>query len=902
MTACPSCKRPVAIDVLICPNCGATVTDTSLPTEVLPPSKPRDLPRPDEPTKHLNASVADSADGARFATGTMLTKRYRIVSLLGRGGMGEVYKAEDLKLKQIVALKFLPQAITHDGAALARFHNEVRITRQVSHPNVCRVYDIGEVDGRHFLSMEFIDGEDLSVLLRRIGRLPGDKATEIARHLCAGLAAAHDTGVLHRDLKPANVMIDGRGKARITDFGLAIAAAELSGQEALAGTPGYMAPEQIAGKDLTQQTDIYSLGLVLYELFTGKRVFESHNLNDLIKLHQTSAPPSPSSHVKDTDPLVEKVIRRCLEKDPNKRPSSAIQVAAALPGGDPLAAALAAGETPSPEMVAAAKTEGALRPSFAIALAGAALLMLVAVLLMSDAIGVHNKIPFEKPPEVLQARAAEIVKQLGYQDEPRDYATGFALDRGFHSYVTKNDPSAQRWDKLRSGQPALLEFWYRQGPDYLRPLNARAVVSPSDPPPTAPGMAAVLLDTRGRLIRFSRVPPQVNSPITAAPTPDWNQLFNSAGLDISRFSPTESQWNPPDFSDARAAWQGAYPDHPEVPLHIEAAAYQGKPTYFALIGPWEQPALEKPQPTSISRLISTTVIVMIMLSVLVGGVFLARHNLKLGRGDKKGAFRLALFLIVLGGVESLTHRHVPEIGFEWITLQKDLSSTLFFAGGTWLIYIALEPFVRRRWPDLIISWNRLLAGNYRDPLIGRDILIGAVCGIGSCVLVIIPRLILKLTSKVYEISSFTPVSGGLRMLIHALTDEVLASLIAPTLMLFLCLLVSALLRKRWQVAIVVWVISIARFGFAGDSLAAFLSVAVAPTVLLLVTLRYGWLAACFCSLFFSLMFFYPTTTNFSAWYADSTIFILTISIGLILYGFYTSLAGQKLLRPNLLNE
>jgi serine/threonine-protein kinase len=304
----------------------------------------------------------------------MLTERYRIVSLLGRGGMGEVYKAEDLKLKQSLHSSFCPKRSPHDGASLARFHNEVRITRQISHPNVCRVYDIGDIDGRHFLSMEFIDGEDLSVLLRRIGRLPGDKAIEIARQLCAGLAAAHDTGVLHRDLKPANVMIDGRGKARITDFGLAVAAAELNGKEAVAGTPGYMAPEQLANKQLTQRSDIYSLGLVLYELFTGKRVFDANTLHDLIKLHESSTPTSPSSHVKNIDPLVEKVILRCLEKDPTKRPSSAIQVAAALPGGDPLAAALAAGETPSPEMVAAAKTENGVRPVVAITLATSALL------------------------------------------------------------------------------------------------------------------------------------------------------------------------------------------------------------------------------------------------------------------------------------------------------------------------------------------------------------------------------------------------------------------------------------------------------------------------------------------------------------------------------------------------
>jgi serine/threonine protein kinase len=199
--------------------------------------------QPGDPT-----STSSTGSKDRFVTGAMLAGRYSIVSLVGRGGMGEVFKAEDLKLNQTVALKFLPEKIALDGAALTRFHNEVRIARQVAHPNVCRVYDIGEVAGRHFISMEFIDGEDLSSLLRRIGRLPGDKAVELARQMCAGLAAAHEVGVLHRDLKPANVMIDGRGKARITDFGLAVVSEELCGDEVMSGTPAYMAPEQLTGR------------------------------------------------------------------------------------------------------------------------------------------------------------------------------------------------------------------------------------------------------------------------------------------------------------------------------------------------------------------------------------------------------------------------------------------------------------------------------------------------------------------------------------------------------------------------------------------------------------------------------------------------------------------------------
>jgi serine/threonine protein kinase len=251
---------------------------------------------------------------SRFIPGTVLAGRYRLVGPLGKGGMGEVYRADDLKLSQVVALKFLPVSLEKDRAMLERFHREVRIARQISHPNICRVYDIGEVDGQHFLSMEYVDGEDLASLLRRIGRLPSDKAVEIAGQLCAGLAAAHEQGVLHRDLKPANVMIDGRGKARIMDFGLAGLADEFEGQEVRAGTPAYMAPEQLAGREVTERSDIYSLGLVLYEIFTGKKAFEASSLEELIRQHESSTPPSISDYVKEIDPLVERVILRCLER------------------------------------------------------------------------------------------------------------------------------------------------------------------------------------------------------------------------------------------------------------------------------------------------------------------------------------------------------------------------------------------------------------------------------------------------------------------------------------------------------------------------------------------------------------------------------------------------------------
>ena len=241
---------------------------------------------------------------SRFPPGTQLTERYRIVGRLGKGGMGEVYRADDLKLGQSVALKFLSEKLAEDEASLRRLHDEVRIAREIAHPSVCRVYDIGEADGVPFITMEYVDGEDLSILLRRIGRFPTDRAVQVARQVCAGLAAAHDKGVLHRDLKPANVMIDGRGRVRITDFGIAALADQMEGRSVQAGTPAYMAPEQLAGREVTIQSDIYSLGLILYEIFTGKEAFHAETLAQVQNLRE-SGPTTPSSHVPDMDPVAE---------------------------------------------------------------------------------------------------------------------------------------------------------------------------------------------------------------------------------------------------------------------------------------------------------------------------------------------------------------------------------------------------------------------------------------------------------------------------------------------------------------------------------------------------------------------------------------------------------------------
>src|ERR1700691_6815587 len=239
MVKCPACSHQTAIGARFCPQCAAALDGSSAETALMPAAGSQ------SPRSQPMLSSSTCVDEGRFLPGVVMAGRYRIAGLLGRGGMGEVYRATDLTLGQSVALKFLPEEAAQDQRLLERFHAEVRIARVVSHPNVCRVYDIGEIEGMPFISMEYVDGEDLASLLTRIGRLPADKAVETGRKLCAGLAAAHDRGVIHRDLKPQNIMINKRGEVVIMDFGLAAVAGQLSVPEARNGTPAYMSPEQL---------------------------------------------------------------------------------------------------------------------------------------------------------------------------------------------------------------------------------------------------------------------------------------------------------------------------------------------------------------------------------------------------------------------------------------------------------------------------------------------------------------------------------------------------------------------------------------------------------------------------------------------------------------------------------
>src|ERR1700722_14927990 len=892
---------------------GLTI-DPTTPRVPLPPRtpaartpSPRVTPRiPSASTGSLLSS--DPIGGGRFVPGQIVAERYRIVALAGRGGMGEVYRAEDLKLGQIVAIKFLPESLSQDAAALARFHAEVRIARTVSHPNVCRMFDIGDMDGITFLTMEYVDGEDLSSLVRRIGRLSTDKAAEIARQMCAGLAAAHDKGVIHRDLKPANIMLDGAGKVRITDFGLAGIAAMIEGADVRAGTPAYMAPEQLAGTEVTVKSDIYSLGLILYEIITGKRAFEATPLNELMRLREESRVPNPSTLVRDIDPLFERVILRCLQTDPVLRPASALQVSAALPGGDPRAAALAAGETPSPQMVAAAGENDGIAPRVALTFLAAILvgtLMLIYFGIKENAL---ERVHPSKSPEVLSNHASELIAKIGYPGKPVDKEWGFGYNTDFINYASTHDKPHADWSKLPYQRPELLSFWYRQSqktliPDRFWGNGVPGVVTFDDPPLITSGMIDLWTDDEGRLGWFQAIPDEKEEP--AAPganangeikKPDWTALFAAAEIDPPQLKSVPSSWNSLAASDYREAWDGKWPGS-ERPLHVEAASLHGKPVYFALSGPWtDAPRIPPPEKSGNDKFKSFFGL-MIVGVLLAGGLLFAFLNLKRGRGDRVGARRLAWAAFILQMLTYFLRAHFMVSSDILGVVFLAIATSLLYAGTMWLLYIALEPYVRRNWPQTIISWTRLVSGKVRDPLVGRDIVSGTLLGMSWVLILEIGNLFSIRLGGALQLGS-SDLIGGFREAVGYYLSVATNSIQGALAFFLLLVLIKFIVRNQWLAFAVFVVIEV--FPHVLGSKTIVLDTVVWTLVFAVAAIavvRFGLIALGVGVFLADVLLNVPYSLDFSNWYAAHNLLIVFSFFAIGLWGFYLSLGGKKLLKP-----
>jgi len=882
------------------------------------------MPGPDQSPEDLHSAetAVVSSDGpqpapapARLAPGQRLAGRYRIVAPLGKGGMGEVYRADDLRLGQPVALKFLPAAFASDVARLERLVDEVRIGRQISHPNVCRLYDIAEADGHHFLVMEYVDGEDLASLLRRIGRLPGDTALGIARGFCAGLAAAHDKGVVHCDLKPANVMVDGRGHARIADFGLA-ALATGGPARGLAGTLAYMAPEQLTGAGVSPRSDVFALGLVLYEMLTGQRVFQATSPAELRALHDTATPTSLPSSLKDVDPALRDVVERCLSRDPATRPASAREVLALLPGGDPLQAAVRAGETPSPEMVAAAAKIGDLRTAVAWTSLAAGLLGLLATAFLTGRVAVFGHVPLEKSPEVLAAQAKEVLAELGYARPPVGSAQGFAFDYEQLAHIQREDRSPARWRTLRAARPGVLQFFYRGSPEPLVQHGWIVVVpwtAPPDlgritretPPLDVPGMTLVALDTQGRLVRFTAVPPRLTGDgDPAAAEPDWAALLELAGFPPGELRTVEPRWTPPVAFDTRTAWETLAVDPQGRPLRLEAAAFRGRVVHFELLGPWVRPPSGAGE-EAVSLRAATALTLAVFVMLVLGVVFLVRRNLRLGRGDRRGALRLALVVAAAVAFALIARAdHTSRALDEYTLLVIIVALACYSAVLTWGTYMALEPALRRRWPHLLISWNRLLEGRLRDPLVARDVLVGVLLALAYVVSAQLAMLAPAWLGgpPVVGTAVLTTLSSPWQLAYYAALVPALG-IVYGVAMLFLFYLMYAAVRREHVARLLLFAfLFVPTYAVSGDPRVGILSATIFTTLAVVGLTRFGLLTSAVLFSTFLLLMRTPLTLDWSAWYAGRSFAVLLGFAALLTASAYLSLGGKPVFGRALLDD
>ena len=850
---------------------------------------------------HITSSPLRPVDAGRFAPGAVLANRYRIVSLAGRGGMGEVYRADDQRLGQTVALKFLPVSLEHDPDARDRLIAEVRNARSVSHPNVCRVYDVGELDGRYFLTMEYIDGEDLASLLRRIGRLPAMKALEVARQLCAGLAAAHDRGLLHRDLKPANVMVDGRGQVRITDFGLATESGPGASPSDFAGTVAYMAPERFHGQPATVQSDLYALGLILYETYTGRPPFKAATMREWQRAHSDATPANPSALISEIEPSVERAVMRCLEKTPANRPPSAGHVAALLPGGDPLAAALAAGETPSPALVAASGEEGTLPRARAWRQLAACVAAVALGVYLAHGWHLTNLAPSRDP--VLQMEdAREILADLGYADPLADSAWWFRTDEGSMRRSLEATPVSTRFDRDASWAQRALVFCYRRSRLSLLQYSMIAELSPSNPPPLRADDAYVELASGGglRYLRMGGLEAGSARPIRAEVLP-WPRLFAAAGLDMTRFTATAPKWQPVFAFDTNLAWEGL---HGEEELRVEAAADRGWVVEFRVLPASVEPAA----PANFIRtnaVLDLFMVIPVLASIFVLAV-LARRNARMGRGDRKGALRIAAAVFVAQSGVLLLNRHWTfEPLYLFVMLFYGLGLALSLALVIWLYYLGLEPSVRRQWPHQLIAWTRLLDGRWGDPLVGRSLLAGTTAGL--CATAVLPGLA-AIATKTFgvplAVAAHHSALGPIHTAFAALLADRQTNFLGVFMALFalVVLLMARLVFKRewaaWSATIAVvlgvsfWAVLLIEPWVESAPLGAFIAVAIYTATAAFLLARHGLLACAVFMVINTAFINTPVTYDVTRWYAARTLLPVGLAMGFAVWGFRNVLGRQ----------
>jgi hypothetical protein len=455
-----------------------------------------------------------------------------------------------------------------------------------------------------------------------------------------------------------------------------------------------------------------------------------------------------------------------------------------------------------------------------------------------------------------------------------------------------------------TARPSLLGFWYRQSPDdmvaqgYRDQLLNPGIVTRDDPATTLSGMINVELDPQGRLTYFQAIPPQKETSSAEAAGFNWNLLFAAAGLDPTQFRKTDPTWNSLAASDTRMAWTGTWPGTTR-PLRVEAASWHGKPVFFSLIGDWTKPDRVKTPEDSTGKKAQQVLGISLLLALFLGAGYLARRNYRQGRGDREGAFRLALVMFGLELLLWLCRGHLyPSIDTLGVLIIA-VSTASFISGTTWMLYLALEPWVRRRWPQTIITWSRLLSGQFRDPLVGRDILLGVMLGVVWVLIFQIRYIPMMHMGASPGLGQPEYLAGG-REALGALLTQIANSIIGTLHFFFLLLGLKVVLRKDWLAAIVFVAIFALPRGLTSSYMAVELPTQILVyAIAVLIVLRFGLIPLA-CAIFtVNLLLSIPFTADFSAWYMTTSVLAVLSVVALAAWGFYQSLGGEALWRPEI---
>jgi serine/threonine-protein kinase len=697
-------------------------------------------------------------------------------------------------------------------------------------------------------------------------------------------------------------MIDGRGRARIMDFGIA-AIGEVRGASAIAGTPVYMAPEQLAGREATTKSDLYSLGLVLHEVFTGKRVHDVETMADLRELHQTaSRPTSLSRWVSDLDPAIERAVMRCLESDPADRPPSAIAVAASLPGGDPLAAALAAGETPSPELVAAAGSRGGLRPPVALALVGVVIAMGVAMAWIARRTDMIAAVNPPMPRVVLEQKAREILAEFEGEQEHEAEASGWMLTSSVATWLLGRDATPERWTGLEEMWGGPVQFWFRASDTDLLGGSSMYDTEIDDPPRIGTGHRMVRLDAHGRLLWLEISTAEANRPVApVAGTVDEakiDRVFTLAGLDRGAFRATETRALTRIEHDVALAWVGPYPGMEGEEVRANLALRDGTVCWFRVEYPFDvaetgadaAAAAEMPE-------WAEWMVTGITWMLVAGGGVIAWKNIRARRSDVRAGVRAALAILIVAGVGAVMMRdRVPEVGRVFFGENPIVTNAVLNAGYFLLFYIALEPTARRVWPSLLVSWIRLTSGRWRDPMVGRDVLIGIAAG----ALMMVAARVGNFAPAWFGAGPGQPIwtSPAALMGTHHVAAYTLFGMAVGTIQAAVLTLMLVVLRVvvRSKLAAVI-VLSVIWVGLAAASMltthwSSAVIIGAVQAIQIAVLLRFGFLAMASATAVTFIGAIVPAGFESASWWAGAVAVPALALAGLVAYGYFTAVGDR----------